>query len=483
MEEFSNELFFYAHNIDFTTNLAACKTAILKKILLLALLSCSISSFVFAQPFTPDMKKEMCAKVKQAAQHAWKGYKDYAWGADDLRPLTREPRNWYNHSMLMTPVDAFDTFTLLGLTSEAKEAKDLILTKLDFNVNNDVQVFEVTIRLLAGLITAYELDGDRKFLQLATDLGDRMLPVFYGTGTHMPYRYINLQTGKKRDSINNPAEIGTLMMEFGKLSFLTGNPKYYKAAKLAIMDVYNRRSALDLVGEQIDVVTGKWVSTQSHISGYIDSYYEYLYKSWKLFGDPDFKIAFDTHNAAIKKWLISPTPEGSFMRHVDMNTGKETATTYGALDAFYAGLCAYAGDTTTAKSIQQANYYMWTHFNLEPEEFNYKTGAVISPYYILRPENLESCFYLFRLTENETYLWQGKRMVDDILTHCKNDVGYTSLKNVATYEKTNAMESFFFGETLKYAYLIFAPPSVLNLDKYVLTTEAHPFEMVKHNLK
>ncbi len=425
--------------------------------------------------FTDEMKEEMRAKVKAATQHAWKGYKDHAWGSDDLRPLTKTPRNWYKHSMLMTAVDAFDTFTMLGLTDEAKEAKDLILSKLNFNIDNDVQVFEITIRLLAGLITAYEMDGDKKFLSLATDLANRMMPAF-NTPTGMPYRYVHLQTGKIRDSVNNPAEIGTLMMEFGKLSKITGNNAYYEVAKKAILYCYKKRSKLDLVGEQIDVTTGKWVSTQTHISGYIDSYYEYLYKSWILFGDKDFKIAFDTHNKAIKKYLIDKTDHGWFMRHADMNTGKETSTTYGALDAFYAGLCAYAGDIETARHIQQANYYMWTKFNMEPEEFNYKTDSVTSAYYILRPENLESCFYLYRLTGQYDYLWMAKVMTEDILNHCKTDAGFASIKNVKTYEQTNSMESFFFGETLKYAYLVFAPAEAADLDKIVFTTEAHPFK-------
>ena len=425
--------------------------------------------------FTEEMKAEMCAKVKAATQHAWKGYKDHAWGLDDLRPLTKTGRNWYKHSMLMTAVDAFDTFTIMGLTGEAAEAKDLILSKLNFNVDNDVQVFEITIRLLAGLITAYELDGDKKFLSLATDLANRMMPAF-NTPTGMPYRYVHLQTGKIRDSINNPAEIGTLMMEFGKLSKVTGNNAYYEVAKKAIMECYKRRSKLNLVGEQIDVTTGKWVSTQTHISGYIDSYYEYLYKSWILFGDKDFKNAFDKHNAAIKKYLVDKTDHGWFMRHADMNTGKETSTTYGALDAFYAGLCAYAGDIETASHIQQANYYMWTKFNMEPEEFNYKTDSVSSPYYILRPENLESCFYLYRLTGKFDYLWMSKQMTEDILNHCKTEAGFASIKNVKTYEQTNSMESFFFGETLKYAYLVFAPSSAADLERIVFTTEAHPFK-------
>jgi len=426
--------------------------------------------------FSDEMKAAMCDRVKAATQHAWKGYKDFAWGSDDLKPLTKTPRNWYKHSMLMTPVDAFDTFTMMGLTNEAKEAKDLILSKLDFNIDNDVQVFEITIRLLAGLITAYELDGDKKFLSLATDLANRMMPAF-NTPTGMPYRYVHLQTGKIRDSINNPAEIGTLMMEFGKLSKLTGNNAYYSVAKKAIMECYQRRSKLGLVGEQIDVTTGKWMSTQTHISGYIDSYYEYLYKSWILFGDKDFKEAFDTHNKAIKKYLIDKTDHGWFMRHMDMNTGKETSTTYGALDAFYAGLCAYAGDVKTAANIQTANYYMWTKFNMEPEEFNYKTDSVTSAYYILRPENLESCFYLYRLTGETKYLSMAKVMTDDIIDHCKAEAGFASIKNIKTYEQTNSMESFFFSETLKYAYLVFAPASAADLSKIVFTTEAHPFKI------
>jgi len=422
------------------------------------------------------MKKEMTAKVVDACRHAWEGYKKYAWGYDDLRPLTKDGRNWYRQSLLMSPVDAFDTFIMLGMKKEAADAKDLILSKLSFDVDNDVQVFEIVIRLLAALQTAYEMDGDQRFLTLAKDLADRLMPAF-NTPTGIPYRYVHLQTGKTRDGINNPAEIGTLMMEFGKLSKLTGDPRYYDAAKKAIMAVYERRSAIGLVGEQIDVQTGKWVRTNSHISGMIDSYYEYLYKSWLLFGDRDFKNAWDLHEAAIKKYLIRKQANGWFMAHVDMHTGKELSTRYGALDAFYAGLTAYAGDIATAVEMQKANYYMWTRFGIEPELFDFKTDSVLYASYVLRPENLESCFYLYRYTGDNRYLHMGKRMVDDILTHCKTDAGFAALKNVLTKEKSNGMESFLFGETFKYAYLLFAPRSALDLDKYVLTTEAHPFRI------
>ena len=212
----------------------------------------SVTAFSQQMTFTKQMKKEMAAKVVEACRHAWNGYRQYAWGWDDLRPLTKDGRNWYKQSLLMSPVDAFDTFIMLGMKKEAAEAKELILSKLNFDTDNDVQLFEITIRLLAALQTGYELDGDKRFLQLAEDLAKRLMPAF-NTPTGMPYRYVHLQTGKTRDSLNNPAEIGTLMMEFGKLSKLTGNNSYYDAAKKAIMAVYEKRSAIGLVGEVIDV--------------------------------------------------------------------------------------------------------------------------------------------------------------------------------------------------------------------------------------
>jgi ER degradation enhancer, mannosidase alpha-like 2 len=444
----------------------------------LTLLTCITILFanLNAQTFPDSLKKEMREKVVGACRHAWEGYKQFAWGYDDFQPLTRSGKNWYKHSLLMTPVDAFDTFILLGMKDEADDAKKIILSQLNFNKDNEVQLFEITIRLLGGLQSAYELDGDKKFLVLAKDLADRLLPAF-NTPTGMPYRYVHLQTGAVKDSINNPAEIGTLMMEFGKLSKLTGDNKYYDIAKKAMMEVYKRRSKIGLVGLQINVNNGTWTNAESAIGAMIDSYYEYLYKSWKLFGDKDFKTAFDTHQKAIKKYLFSKQDSGWFLRHVDMNTGKEISTTYGALDAFYAGLCAYSGDIADAKQIQKANYYMWKKFNMEPEEFDFKTNKILSAYYVLRPENLESCFYLYRFTKDDSYLWMGKRMVEDIIDHCRSDVGYASLKNVLTYEKANSMQSFFFAETLKYAYLIFAPEDALDFKKIVLNTEAHPFRI------
>lgn len=47
---------------------------------------------------------------------------------------------------------------------EFEEARNWVENYLQFDVNRDVNLFEVTIRILGGLLTAYHLTGDRMFL-------------------------------------------------------------------------------------------------------------------------------------------------------------------------------------------------------------------------------------------------------------------------------------------------------------------------------
>jgi hypothetical protein len=442
----------------------------------LILLSLTAGSFegIRGQKMTPEQKKETCDQIKSACRFAWEGYKQYAWKDDALRPVSRKGHNWYKNSLLMTPVDAYDTFVLMGMNPEADEAKQLILSRLDFDLDMEVQLFEVNIRLLGGLLSAYELSSERQFLELARDLGRRLLPAF-SSPTGMPYRFVNLRTGRTRDPLNNPAEIGTLLLEFGKLTQLTGDSTFYRSARKAVFEVYKRRSPIGLVGTVIDVTTGEWKNSECQIGARIDSYFEYLFKAWLLFGDEGCKDAWETHNRAIEKYMLAPTVKGWFYTRVDMNTGLETNPLYGALDAFYAGVLTLAGDLNTAKNIQMGNYYMWSHFGMEPEEFNFRTDSITAPGYPLRPENIECCFYLYRKTKSDLYLRMGSRMIGDILKKCKTEAGFATVKDVRTMELEDSMESFFFAETLKYAYLLFAPENLIDLDKTVFSTEAHPF--------
>lgn len=430
--------------------------------------------------------KGMAERVKAEFLHAWNGYKQYCWGHDDLKPISKTCRDWYGTTILMTPVDSLDSLYMLGFKKEADETREYIVKNLSFDKDISVQNFEITIRVLGGLLSAYQMTGDKRLLDLADDLGRRLLPVF-DSPTGMPYRFVNLKTGKTRDPISNPAETGTLLIEFGTLSKLTGKPIYYEKAKRALVETYKRRSPIGLVGENINVETGKWTNPNSHLSGGIDSYYEYLIKAANLFGDAECRTMWEDSIAKINTYLTDETENLSKLSrngatnagdlwygHADMNTGKRTSTTTGALDAFFPSILALDGDLNRARAYQDSLFKMWNVNGIEPEVYNYKTGQTESAGYPLRPEIVESTYYLYQFTKDPKYLAMGKQMFEDFVKHCRTDVAYAGLKSVVTKEKTDYMHSFVFAETFKYFYLLFAPEKTLDLKKVVFNTEAHP---------
>lgn len=438
-------------------------------LLLLPLLS-------FAQPAATGTTRASDAataeQVRQQFLDSWNAYKRFAWGHDELKPLSKSYHDWYGVSLDMTPVDALDTMILMGFTDEARKTREFIDTNLSFDKDIEVKNFEITIRMLGGLLSSYELTGDKRLLALAEDLGKRLLPAF-NSPTGMPYVNVNLKTGKVSGTKSNPAEIGTLLIEFGTLSKVTGKPIYYDKAKRALMAVYDRRSSIGLVGSEIDVETGKWIDPTSHISGGIDSYYEYLLKCWLLFGDKDCERMWKSSVKAINHYLADQQPSGFWYGYADMNTGARVATHYGALDAFFAGTLALSGDLERARKLQDSNYKMWTTWGVEPEEIDYKAMTVVYPGYQLRPENIESAYYLYTFTHDPKYREMGHTYYESLLKYCKTDAGFAALSNVETKQKRDSMESYFLAETLKYLYLLFSPPQTLDLNKFVFNTEAH----------
>jgi mannosidase alpha-like ER degradation enhancer 2 len=135
---------------------------------------------------------------------------------------------------------------------------------------------------------------------------------------------------------------------------------------------------------------------------------------------------------------------------------------------------ALSGDLKRAKRLQDSSYRMWNHEGIEPEEFDYRARKITSPAYHLRPEIVESTYYLYRYTKDSKYLLMGEKLWRDFVKHCRTDEGYAALKSVVTKEKSDSMQSFLFAETFKYFYLLFAPRDTLDFKNVIFNTEAHP---------
>jgi ER degradation enhancer, mannosidase alpha-like 2 len=418
-------------------------------------------------------KAQLAEEVRQEFLHSWNAYKEFAWGHDMLRPVSRSYVDWYKTTLLMTPLDALDTMTLMGFKEEADSVREYIVKNLSFDQDMYVKNFEITIRLLGGLLANYQLSGDRRLLAMADDLGTRLMPIFK-TPTGIPYVDVNLKTGAIRNSRTNPAEAGTLLIEFGTLSKLTGKPEYYAAAKNAALQIYNRRTSIGLVGTWIDASTGTWLDSNSHVSACIDSYYEYLLKSAILFDDPEMKSAWETSRVAIMKYLADEAPSGLWIGHANMVTGRRLQPWFGLLDAFFPAVLVLSGDVGTAARLEESCFLMWNKYGIEGDQFNYMTMDTVNSRYQLNPEIMESAYYLYQATDDPRYLEMGKVFLRNLQKYCRMDKGYSGLANVATKTRTDLMESYFLAETWKYLYLLFSPPETLKFRSVVFTTEAHP---------
>lgn len=425
----------------------------------------------------PVDRAALAAEVKAEFLHAWNGYRKHAWGHDDLDPVSRKPRDWYPPAVVyMTPVDALDTMLLMGLKDEAADAQKIILDNLKFDHDVSVQVFEINIRILGGLLTAFEMTGEKRFLTLADDLGRRLLPAFK-SATGMPYRYVNLRTGAVRDPVSNPAEIGTLILEFGTLARHTGQKVYFDVTKRALVELYKRRHPqTGLVGTTINVETGDWVNTSTSVGAMVDSYYEYLLKCERLFKDAECGRMYRDAIAGVHKYLADDGPQGLWYGVADMKDGRRTRTVYGALHAFMPGMLALSGDLDRARRLQDSGFRMWNVHGIEPELFDYSKMEAVSPGYQLRPEIVESAYMLHHYTKDPKYLEMGQTFLRALVTHTKVEAGHTSLRSVITKEKADRMHSFWFAETLKYLYLLFEPKP-LDVDGHIFNTEAHPFRV------
>ena len=265
-------------------------------------------------------------------------------------------------------------------------------------------------------------------------------------------------------------------------SRLTGDPKYLNAARQGVEALHRARSPIGLVGTVIDVETGEWTNRESHISGMIDSYYEYLLKAGLLFDDQAFLDMWEDGRAAVHHHLSMEAEDGSlWYGRVDMETGETTATTFGALDAFLPAVLALGGDLDTAGRLMESVHRMWTEFDVEPEGLDFTTMQITSPGYPLRPEAIESAYYLFVLTGEERWRDMGRDIFQRIVRWTRTDAGFAHLADVRTKEQADAMESFFLAETLKYAYLL-ADPGALDFDAVVFNTEAHKTPLLQKAL-
>eukprot|EP00455_Lapot_gusevi_P018063 TRINITY_DN1978_c0_g1_i5.p1 TRINITY_DN1978_c0_g1~~TRINITY_DN1978_c0_g1_i5.p1 ORF type:complete len:507 (-),score=82.22 TRINITY_DN1978_c0_g1_i5:175-1695(-) len=480
-------------------------------------------------------------KIRQAMVHAWKGYSQHCWGHDELvflevppdsmassHPLStsRLPHtnltatcdDWMH--MGLTIVDALDTLALMELQPQLRHATQWITTQLHFDIDHRVSVFEVTIRILGGLLAAFDRSRDCVFLLKAKQLAHALLPAF-DSWTGLPYTFINLKHGEAYNDgffssitggLSRLADIGSLQLEFVYLSHVLGDSLYEtKSMKVyEYLDSLTSSSPLPgLFPVFISPTTGSFSKSDITLGALGDSFYEYLLKVWILTGKNNdrLKKMYNRAMQAMITHLIHRAEPGGQVYVAEYSEDGHINHHMHHLACFVPGMLALGSrsgivepDTARlhlalAEELAETCYSMYSstasHVSVETVRFSkvfYNISDAIhrdltAPAFALRPETVESLFILHRLTGKPKYRQYAWRIFQAIQQHAQvAGGGYSELENVDSEHprQHGRLHSYFFAETLKYLYLLFSDNNVFNLDRYVFTTEAHPLSILSH---
>ncbi|KAK0641123.1 glycoside hydrolase family 47 protein [Cercophora newfieldiana] len=482
--------------------------------------------------------------IKAAFQLSWDGYYKHAFPHDSLRPVSNtffDDRNGWGASA----VDALSTALVMQNFKVVDQILDYIPT-INFDyTNQSVSLFETTIRYLGGLISAYDLmtgnvtgkTRDRKevnaILDQAVHLADN-LKVAFDTPSGVPDNELYFDPPRKAGSqTNSIATIGTLVLEWTRLSDITGNPLYGQLAQRAESYLLTPTPKIvgepfpGLLGNEVRISNGQFVNSHGGWGGGDDSFYEYLIKMYLY--DPT-RFAHYKH-----RWILAAD---SSMRHLISHPSSRPDLTYLAMwqDAntlrfVSEHLACFAGGNfilggLTLDMPEYTNFglelvnschntYASTATHIGPEVFSWQDDRipfnsssypgqnpipsdqaefysragfwVDSGYYILRPEVVESYYYAYRATGDTKYQEWAWDAFLAIREACKVGSGYSGVMNVNKRNGdgyTDAQETFWFAEVLKYLYLMFSDDAVWQVqadhtNQFVYNTEAHPVRIAR----
>ncbi|KAI5253378.1 seven-hairpin glycosidase [Aureobasidium subglaciale] len=280
------------------------------------------------------LREERRSAVLDAFKRAYGSYKEHAWMADELTPISGQKRNTFA-GWAATLVDALDTLWIMGLKDEFNEAVAATVS-IDFasTSQEEINVFETTIRYMGGFLSAYDLSADERLLVKAKELGEMLLHAF-DTPNHMPitrWRVMDARRGAPQtaDPVTLVAEIGSLVMEFTRLSQITGDPRWFDATHRVMKLFEEQQSKTHVPGMWPILVNARDMDLTWHdtftLGAMSDSAYEYLPKMHALLGglEPMYeKMYRAAMDAAIRYTLWRPmTPDNADiliagMAHVD----------------------------------------------------------------------------------------------------------------------------------------------------------------------
>lgn len=348
--------------------------------------------------------EEKRAAVKGALLHAWHNYRKLQWGQDELRPVDGKAQNWL--ALGLTVVDSLGTLWIAGERDEFDAGVEFVL-RLNFDERRrDVSLFETTIRVLGGLLSAHSLSGDVRLLHKAADLADRFLPAF-DTPTGIPLCSIELKSGAARNpgwtsGASILSEVGTLQLEFAYLSHHLNRSIYREKAEKVFHVLAKADKPYDaLYPVYVSPDTGQFTREHITLGALGDSFYEYLLKYWIFENkkEPKWRRLYDEAMAAVDKHLVFESEPNKLIYIAELIGGQKVPK-MDHLVCFAGGMFALGAQGETAarhmelgKGLTRTCHEMYnrtaTGIASEIVRFEGSNDFVVPPsaaHYLLRPD-------------------------------------------------------------------------------------------------
>lgn len=429
------------------------------------------------KPAKKNPYAKQAKQVRDVYREAWRTYCQFAFGADQLRPVSGKPTTFYlnDRSTGLTIFEAIDTLWLMGLDTQVEVARKWIAEEFSPAIPGQISVFETTIRLMGGLLAGYHVTRDPKLLGRAVELGDRLLPAF-NSPTGIPYQRVDLATGAVWGPGTAIGEVNHLA-EFAELSRLTRRPQYYAAAKKAAAAVVARRSKLGLLPTSIHVETGAVLNPEASMDPPVESFMEALWDGWRLTRDPDLLSWFRTLQSGVLSHLLVQRPSGRWwFKHAEYTSGNEIGSGALELSAYYPGLLAESGERVHARRVLASWTALLDRYPILPLGLDTVSGAVTNPANELYPEYVDACFTAWLWTGDERYRRLAARYWDRERRTCRvPGRGLTIAGDVtrAPVVLGDLTPGYWFSETPKYLWLLFSGTERFDYrrGKALLTTE------------
>jgi len=439
-------------------------------------------------------------QVRGVMKRAWNAYKQYAFGADEIKPVSNRSHNWLH--LGATLVDCLDNLWIMGLRDEFAEAREWVAKHLHFDRSTGISMFETVIRILGGLLSAFDLSGDRLFLDKSRELADKMHYAFKRNPTGLPCTTISLTSSH---TCSHPswaqssailAEFGTIQLEYKYLAYHTGDRKYWDVAETIMQLMRKVDRPHGLFPTFMNPGTGRWNTGKIAFGALGDSFYEYLVKQWLQTRKVDgyLREMWEGTMLAMAKLLVQKTTPSELVYVADWS-GSSLMHKMDHLACFIPAMLAIGSQDggkydaefmTLADRLGETCYEMYarTASGLSPEYVQFVPGrdmrvAPSAKYNIGRPEAVESFFVMWYYTRDPKWREMGWKVFEAFERHASTGSGWTALPDVDTpsRKRDDKMESFVLAETVKYLYLLFDSSYPVDLSKMVFNTEAHPLSM------